>query len=305
MVRVPRHRRATRSLWIPIASGALIVVAIWVIGAMSARLGTGESPGLSPTATHESSDDLLTRARRAFAAIEIDATCLTSVAEVRAVLARSEVRDPELASDPRLAELLDQSAEFLCGRYGPSANADQYIRWRRDQGYRWTDRDDLEINWTVHEAWPLIVTDGTPFPGYDHPDRVFAGLFGPVLDLGTGRNRPIGISADSAGLIVDRDYPTKSNPDLDLISGTFDEGLWHGRSVGTLCAFWQPPRAFDRALVIDGSVEVVRIGMIVEFADGSRRPMIQKWLWDPKADRWFLYALNEQHDEGKGAAGYY
>ncbi len=286
------------------AAVAVVALIVWMyfgrgVQRMGAPIGNGHS------AASESPEELRGRAARVFAALPMDTECLRDVAAMRAVLDSGEVRDPEFASDPRLAELLDQSAEFLCGRYGPDANPDRYIRWRQSQGYRWTDRDHLEMNWTVHEAWPLIVPGGSPFPGYDHLDRVFVGVFDSILDLNGGRPRPVGICAVPDGLLIDRDFPTKGNPDLDLISGMMDTELWHGHSVGTLCSFWQPPRTYDQILVNDGSVEVVRIGIVVEFADGSRRPVIQKWLFDPKADRWFLYVVNEQHDEGKGSAGYF
>jgi hypothetical protein len=59
-------------------------------------------------------------------------------------------------------------------------------------------------------------------------------------------------------------------------------------------------------LVDDSLVEYADVGMVVEFADGSRRPLIQTWIWDPQKSRWYLLYVNQQHVEGIDlSAGYY
>lgn len=185
--------------------------------------------------------------------------------------------------------LLDEVADFLYFRFAqPSVEA--YKAWRRSTGCRFKDLAESLRPWYVDEAYEAYF--GEPFPDDPDVERLFDRFWSAGLEWGGGVNRPVALAEEPKGLACVFGTITPGDPRRAMLAGEMSADLWHGGIASTMRGWWRPAQSTRDLLKRHGRAHYAVVGVILEYADGSRRPLILTWPWDPHAQRWVLEDVN-------------
>jgi len=163
----------------------------------------------------------------------------------------------------------------------------EYKRWRRSTGYHLRDLDELLDPWSIDVAYQYYFD--APFPADPDVESLFDTFWSVGLELGDGTNRPVSIASERKGLCAVTGVLTAGNPEMrSLLGGELGAELWHGTISTTMRCWWMPPVNTHSLIARDGRVRYADVGMVLKYADGSRKPLVLTMLRDPKTSTWFL-----------------
>ncbi|MDQ7013303.1 MAG: hypothetical protein Q9O74_05325 [Planctomycetota bacterium] len=162
-----------------------------------------------------------------------------------------------------------------------------YKQWRRSRGDVLRSMDDMNRSWFIVQDWQQDFGEEPP-PNPDaetafdrHWDRWFEAA-------GSG-GLPVGIAESPDGLecavgIVDSIAGDK-RPQL---LGSMGRAGWTGGRGGTCRVWWTHERNGHMLLKEYGKVLCAEVGMVIEYGNGGRHPLVTSWVLDPAMHQWRL-----------------
>lgn len=241
--------------------------------------------------THDVSDEL-TRQVAAEAAAEFavfEIAPLESATNTQAILGRAAVIVGEDLHDPTKAvKLLGFVAQFLDTYYAEDG-LQRYIDWRRRNGYVLTTIEEMRSNPQISRVYPYLY-NGEAIPARMTAEQAFAAIWKGNRAIRSGANIPTGIASDSDGLYVRYRLLRPG----DLTPPLFPPHLrmlWIGRISMTACNFWHDDYKLDEAAAQHGSVLIAHLSALIQFRDGTRRPLTWVCYWCPEREDWRFVTL--------------
>ncbi|MCC6970829.1 MAG: hypothetical protein IT434_11490 [Phycisphaerales bacterium] len=211
---------------------------------------------------------------------------IRSVEDVRALMASAEMKDDAgLGAD--VGELLDHVSLFVFHRFVERSSAG-YRAWRVGAGYQPRPRDEmmsLGMDYTYEAAVGRAMPAGMSVE--DACDAIFDAAAG---DPG-GRASVLSLPAEDRGMFVHvrrcsiNDFYTRP---FDAMLGS---DAWRGLSGGGAPAFWVRTPLIRDLMTTHEFVTVADVGLVCEFGEGIRRPMIMVFVFEPDSKRWRLEHL--------------
>lgn len=260
------------------------------VAAVAIALGALWRGGYLASPPRPPNEEWMERAAPVYAAIRTVPTgSLGSVEAVREVLARAAVSGE--APPGTREKLVDEAAAFVFHRFcQPSAGA--YRAWREASGCVLKSMEEMTSpRYFVGEAHEAYF--GAPVPAGTTVGELFERFWAASQEYGGGYNRVRAIAAEPGGLAVALGTITKADPfSRPALGGPMPEGYWHGASGATMRRWFTQPRDTEALVTRLGEVACAEVGMVVEAGDGSRRPVVLTYLWDPQAGAWSLEHVN-------------
>lgn len=235
--------------------------------------------------------DLLAQGQRAYAELPILPLAGQSAAELESLLANSSVARDDAAPlpDAAMAQLWRCAAEFLYYQV-INADPDQYAMWRRSRGYVLRDEKKLR-HWLGGEMYFEHFAgrkweEGTP------GERAFAELWRITRGAEGDHAKAAcmqGICSDPKGLAtvlgrLDPATPARRKP----IEGVMPKEIWIGGFGGASLAWWHRPQDQWTHDVLYADV-----GVVAEFGNKNRRPIVMTFYWHPVDRTWILQFINQ------------
>lgn len=228
--------------------------------------------------------------RRAYATID-HITDVRSQAAVRHAMEAASFDDQAGLETAQVDALVEQVAEFLFMRFGQDSPA-QYRAWRAARGDEWREWSYLRDIWNVSKWYEAHVGEPIPDGAGSKMDEVFDRLWIRRAEMYDGFNRLDSIAAEPKGLAVVIARATLGDPLPKMVHGEMNERLWYGEVEGTHCSWWQPRVTIASLLENRGEAIVATVGVVAQFGERWRRPLIMMYVWDPMSSAWVLETLN-------------
>jgi hypothetical protein len=197
----------------------------------------------------------------------------------------------DLAGGPRQAALKGFLADAIYYYY-INDDPDVYKAWMRRRGLGLRDEsvvDRREPALTeLREVLHRFAVDPSDVPSAaDDVATLFDINWRIRRRIGDGANVASGLSSDATGLVTvfavaDQDH--RSWPSLEDGIGT---RAWHGASAMSARRWFRGGPAFS-TLCSRGPMLIAQTGIVMEFGDGIRRPVLFSTFWDERADSWLL-----------------
>ena len=280
-----RTRRGNRVVLLT-AVAAAAVLALWAALRGSSTLSTTKSPDSEQLLIAERR--LIAEGRRAYAAIPMRR--LRSRDDLRETLAAMNFQNAPPDGVGDATALLDAVEEFLYYRFVQTSVSD-YKAWRRSTGHELKSLDELLDPWFIDEVHVLYFDE--PMPSSADVESLFDRFWPAGLSYRSGANRPVAIASTKTGLQAVFGTLTPGNPrSRALLEGDLGAALWHGRTSFTFRRWWQQPHDTDSLIKRFGEANYADVGIIIEYADGSRRPFVLTMLWYPDERRWEVEHIN-------------
>ena len=185
--------------------------------------------------------------------------------------------------------LLDRVSAFLYYRFVQDS-PEVYAQWRRSSGHHLKSLDEMIHPWFIDQAYEAYFNE--PFPEDPDVEALFRKFWPIGLGWGEGVNRPVALADESKGLTIRFGTLAPGNPNRDMLDGQLGTDLWHGGIAATMRRWWRQPHDTQDLLDRFGRADYAEVGIIMGYADGSRRPLILTYLWDPIEHRWSLEHVN-------------
>lgn len=201
---------------------------------------------------------------------------------------------PDGVSELRTDELATMLAEFSWYRFNVRSSQ-EYIEWQKRTSHEIRHFDELV---RVHADFEHLF--GEPIPASSGVEEVFARFFDVSLSLGDGANDPVAVANDRKGLVARFGVVRSMRPsERPWVSGDIPLAMWHVRGGGTMRSWWRPVEG-DLGSIIEerGEALCATIGLIVEYLNGSRRPLVFTCYWHPSAERWEIDSINAYNSRG-------
>lgn len=201
---------------------------------------------------------------------------------------------PDDAPELRRDALASALAEFLWHRFS-LRSAQAYIEWQKRTSHEIRPFDEL-----VRVRADFEHLFGEPIPPSLSVESVFAKFFDVSLSLGDGANDPVGVAVDRSGLVARFGIVRSMRPsERPWVSGDLPLEMWHVRGGGTMRSWWRPS-AGDLASVLEehGEALCATVGLILEYRNGSRRPLVFTYYWHPVVETWELNCINAYNGHG-------
>jgi len=228
----------------------------------------------------------------AFRKMEMFPLADASVDDIRAALDVGSVKYAGGMSAIDVAAVRDEAATFLYKRFVRS-DLDEYISWRESKGCKLRDEQDIRANERAFTDYSTII--GRPIPSTPTVKSIFAAYWTATLAWGGGLNRPAAIARTAAGSsITIGDSKDSYYPRL-FLEGELGNRLWYGPDSAAMRS-WFSPRTQPKDVVKRyGKVGIAEVGIVMQWADGSRRPLILGFFRDPVTVKWVLWQVNQNN----------
>jgi hypothetical protein len=192
---------------------------------------------------------------------------------------------PEGITDSATLSLHQAVADFLFHRFLQDSPA-RYREWREQHGYRAKSVEEMIARADLEYTYRLFTGGDLP-PDITH-EQAFDRLWAPSLEYGSGFNRPVAVAADRRGLSTVLGWWTSSNQERVSVEGELSRHLWRGGTAANMRNWWKPRFDAQELIKRDGRVLFAEVGLVVEYADGTRRPMVMNYARDPQHSEWVL-----------------
>jgi hypothetical protein len=266
--------------------------AIYIAGAIALAVG-----GLVAWQHHVQRQSVVSYARQtaedgamAFARVAMSPlTSFSDPADLSVNLAqRMDTRStgpPEDVANADTRSLHRAVADFLYYRFLQDSPA-RYREWREQHGYRARTIDEMIAREDLDYTYTLFT--GRKLPPDITPQQAFDKLWGPSLEYGSGFNRPVSVAVDRRGLTTVLGWWTSSNQERVSVEGELSRHLWRGGTAANMRSWWKPRLDAQELITRDTRVMFAEVGLLVEYADGTRRPMVMSYARDPQLSEWLL-----------------
>lgn len=192
--------------------------------------------------------------------------------------------------DPFQAQrLVEACAQFLEHRFNLPIR--DYAEWRLQNGARWRSFDDMRALFMV-EAYQVRLGKAWP-EGADLLD-----IFEEFAEAGLRRRgrsaevRGVLIADEAVGIAIAKATPRFPRPADLRHHGEMPLALEDKSMVGASAQWLVEPVTRTDLLTAGHDVIVARVGVVLEHADGVRRPLFIGWYWDPNTASWRLESLS-------------
>lgn len=272
-----------RNRWAALALLATTIAAVWLA---VVRTNPGPSEERARKRDQEAKA-LRSKGQSEYATIKVMPFAeLQSVEEARELLGAMAFPAAAPPGAGSKDELLAAVAEFVYYRYG-QGDVGVYKQWRRASGYQFQalgvmkDVFSMDLNYeeVLHE--PMPEDRGTEF--------VFDRLWAAALDAPQRSTRPVAMAAAGKGLTTaygELTLETQAEP--RPLAGEMSADLWRGGGGGGSPNWWIAPVPRVQLLREYKTIVYAEVGIVLEFAEGARHPVVLTYLWDPSWRRWRL-----------------
>lgn len=231
---------------------------------------------------------LLEEGRDAYRRVEmLPVESFAGAADVRRALDAMTIRGDLALNAAERDAMLAHLAGFVYYRF-VQPDPEAYIRWRREEGYTLRDADAMAM--LGMEAIHRQAFDRPPENGAT-VDQVFRALLAAERPRDTAAWRATRLPAAALGMACVAGTITLDRMQRAPVSGEMPADLWQGRVGGAVPNWFRRGRSIDELLRSEPGVEYADAGLVVEFADGSRRPLVVTLIRDPGDGRWRIEYL--------------
>ncbi len=270
-------------------AGVVVVVVAGVLAVATRLWWWPSSPAVSTGVV-----ELIAQGRREFAKLSMTRTADIDADVLRTLLAEQGHAEGTWPADVGDRDgVLRAFSDFFVKRY-VRPNVGEYISWRRSAGYVPRDYGEFNKVWGVEDDYLAIFKELPPVKG---TEAMFPRFFDVGLTMANGSMKPVAVTNDSRGIVIaigEVRHPGQPRP---VLSTEIPSSLWHGKTSATPRCWWEPVHKWEDILKREHRVVWVEIGVIVEFGDGFRRPLVHSFFWDPIDKRWMLGTINSYNDD--------
>ncbi len=192
----------------------------------------------------------------------------------------------ELARPQHVDGLRQHVASFLYHYYAASASSSDYGEWRSEQGDVLLPIGDMKADPLLPGIYEFLL--GSPLSDEQNAERVFDKLWKAGREFGHGACQATSVTSTSKGLLMAFKHLTPDDRKPPTLDGEMGAQLWVGGISTRATNWWRPRTSLEQAVARDGGVLGGYLAAIVEFADGTRRPMLWSFHWDSGSQRWQL-----------------
>jgi hypothetical protein len=179
-------------------------------------------------------------------------------------------------------------------------DADQYINWRRNAGYRLRDYDELNGMWQIEKDHAAIFNE--PASKDRDLDAMFRKFFAVGLTVSNGSAKPVKIADMADGLATVVGVVTSPSQPRPSVAGVMGAEMWQGKTSGTTRNWWNAPISWRDVLKRDRRVVWAEIGIVTTLGDGAVHPRVHSFFWDPARGMWILDGVYDYNFALAGAA---
>lgn len=213
---------------------------------------------------------------------------------VRAALAGADVHGGQLVNEGAVEGALDLVADLFYHRFCQSSPA-AYRAWRDGLGDVPRGLTEMIERGDLIETYRSLTGRELPPADYVTVESVFDELWEASLAYGGGYNRAVAIASDDAGVVVHFGLWTPADRGRRAVSGRLPADVWRGGSAGNLRSWWRPPVGVDAMIEKHGRVVFAEVGVVLAYADGSRRPHQVCLVFDPDRGVWVMQNVTAQN----------
>lgn len=272
--------------------GAKWVLLGVVVGAVAAgtalvrQAGRAEAAAMLVTGRAESAEGVRRRSEAAYAGLTfVPIVRMSGPEEVRELLSRAPLEGGHRLSEGSRQKLLRHASEFVWTRLA-CEDIDEYLTWRRRNGYELRPREELDKKWMV--GWDYEREFGVPWPEEERSEVSLSRFVQRGCESAT---RPVEMCDSSAGLGVCVHRTTKARQEMEYLKGELGTEAWYGAHNATFRNWWRGKRGMREVMLERGEVVVAQVGMVVRRADGVRCPLVVTLIEDPAEGAWVLEKL--------------
>lgn len=230
---------------------------------------------------------------------------ITSRDQLLSLAARAEIN---ATSDTKALVPALQTAfsEWLIARL-QSQSPEIYRSWRKQHGYIPLDAKDMSSLWNRvpedHKArFGSALAEN--FDTAAEFDRLWP------LAWADPTNRPAKVCTDPKGFILSVVNRPASFPSFPDVNGSLGSSVWVGQISKYMRSWWKPPRSIEQiahqiskqTVQGNGSITLAIAGVMLEFADGTKRPLCAGFFFDPVSTTWQLDWVSLQNDANQDLA---
>lgn len=194
------------------------------------------------------------------------------------------------AVDQSSSEGLKKMVQEFLSLYCLNGSAELYSQWRSAQGYRLRSRSEIDADgWTIDDSHDFVMTfsDGNQLASTASAsiDNEFAFFWNVSRQIGAGANAPRKICADARGCTATISLvPQSARAQLSL-NGGLDATQWYGGISTGGRRWWKRNQELAPG---NQPVHKAEVGILLEFANGSRRPLFLSATCIHPPDGWVL-----------------
>ena len=217
---------------------------------------------------------------------------------------QSLAKTAEVVADPPSAELVpalrQAFSEWLAVRF-VAVDVGEYQTWRQKNGYLPLDRAELNSAWN-HLSKDYKRTFGENLPADFDISKAFVRLWPVTSDKPF--NRPVAISSEPAGMIFSLATRKAIEPIYPDLDGSLGSAVWVGNISKYMRSWWKPPRSIEQLGKSSSPIHLGVAGALIEYADGSRRPLTAGFFYDSQEKRWMLDWVAIQNEPSRELEGF-
>ena len=202
--------------------------------------------------------------------------------------------------DTAMRDLLSHVSELLYYRFGQDS-AEEYIAWRRHNGYTLRPREELVGRWFIDEDYEWMF--GRPMPADVSIEQIFSEMWSESPKSFSNSQRLAWVPSDTAGMGVvvalGRSTEPSANPSAPALPAD-DLVPWYGPANGTLRNWWVGSRTYrDLALAnLQAGVPVATVGVVAGFESGDYRALHVICYFDRDSGRWYVHGMQQYNFRG-------
>jgi hypothetical protein len=204
---------------------------------------------------------------------------------VESVINKSRIVNNSGVDDALVRSLKRFVAEFVYFRFIRD-DASDYVAWRLSRGDRFKEKDLIFGKWLVASDYEVYFNE--LFPEDADVQEVFERVYNFHREGRNDGHRPVGMGVDESGLItgIQRMNPALGFERIDLGSEELNT-LWYEPNLGSHRGW------FEVGVDLAGDDELLSglVGVVLEYADGTLRPVIVSAYLDPKIGHWSVSML--------------
>jgi len=216
--------------------------------------------------------------------------------DIKSTLNAGSVKLGEGMTAADAAAVWSEAATFLDRRF-LRADFAEYISWRESTGCKLRQADDVMANEHAYADYEKIM--GAPLTAGTDVKSVFEAYWKVSPSRGDGLNRPRGIARTPSGATMTIGFSKdRYNPRL-FLEGQLGSRLWYGPDSAAMRNWFNPPIQPKEIVKRYGRVAIAEVGIVVEWENGSRRPLIMGFFRHPTTARWVLWQVNQNNYDPK------
>lgn len=188
--------------------------------------------------------------------------------------------------------LRSEVATFIRLRF-VERDAEKYREWRISRGCRFAPISEIERKTSILTDYQVVF--GRPAPSNPQVEILYQEYWAQEVHQFDGASDLRGMTSDRLGLVVrvgrsnDRQYPRL------LLGGALGDERWYGATSASMRRWFNPEREPVEIVEKRRDVLCAEVGIVSEWGDGRRRPLLLAWFYDPTRSEWILWLMNQNN----------